>query len=68
MPALQEMLITLQEIRVKYGRHINEEKTHVECMDSEKTPKCLLNSELSGVHRRGRPRKRWLQDVKDVIR
>jgi hypothetical protein len=27
-PALQEMLITLQKIEVKYGLHINEEKTH----------------------------------------
>jgi hypothetical protein len=34
-------------------------------MESEKTPKYLLNAELVGVLRRGRPRKRWLQDVKD---
>jgi hypothetical protein len=27
MPALQDMLITLQEIGVKYGLHKNEEKT-----------------------------------------
>jgi hypothetical protein len=27
IPALQEMLITLQEIEVKYGLYINEEKT-----------------------------------------
>jgi hypothetical protein len=27
-----------------------------------------LNSEFFGVRRRGRPRKRWLQDVKDVLR
>jgi hypothetical protein len=27
-----------------------------------------LNGELFGVHRRGRPRKRWLQDVKDDLR
>jgi hypothetical protein len=37
-------------------------------MDSERTPKCLLNGELFGVRRRGRPRKRWLQDVKDDLR
>jgi hypothetical protein len=41
---------------------------HVECMESERTPKCLLNGELFGVHRRGRPRKRRLQDVKDDLR
>jgi hypothetical protein len=34
----------------------------------ERTPKCLLNDELSGVHKRGRPRKRWLQDVKNNLR
>jgi hypothetical protein len=37
-------------------------------MESERTPKCLLNGELFGVRRRGRPRKRWPQDVKDDLR
>jgi hypothetical protein len=41
---------------------------HVERMESERTPKCLLNCELFGAHRRGRPRKRWFQDVKDDLR
>jgi hypothetical protein len=41
---------------------------HVVCMESERSPKCLLNSELFGVHRRGRTRKRWFQDVKDDLR
>jgi hypothetical protein len=41
--------------------------SHVEHIESERTPKCLLNGELFGVHRRGRPRKRWLQDVKDDL-
>jgi hypothetical protein len=40
---------------------------HVERMESQRTPKCLLNGELFGVRRRGRPRKRWLQDVKDDL-
>jgi hypothetical protein len=40
---------------------------HVECMESERTLKCLLNSELFGVRRRGRPRKSWFQDVKDDL-
>jgi hypothetical protein len=31
---------------------------HVERMESEWTPKCLLNGELFGVRRRERPRKR----------
>jgi hypothetical protein len=31
---------------------------HVERMESERTPKCLLTGELFGVRRRGRPRKR----------
>jgi hypothetical protein len=37
-------------------------------MESERTPKCLLNGEFFGVHRRGSPRKRWFQDVKDDLR
>jgi hypothetical protein len=41
---------------------------HVERMESERIPKSLLNSELCGVRRRGRPRKNWFQDVKDDLR
>jgi hypothetical protein len=37
-------------------------------MENERTPKCLLNGELFGVRRKGRPRKRWLRDVKDDLR
>jgi hypothetical protein len=40
---------------------------HVGHMVSERTPKCLLNGELFGVCRRGRPRKRCFQDVKDDL-
>jgi hypothetical protein len=41
---------------------------HVEHMESEGTPKYLLNGELFGIHRRGRPRKRWFQEMKDNLR
>jgi hypothetical protein len=41
---------------------------HVERMESERTPKCLLNGELFGVCRSGSPRKRWLQDANDDLR
>jgi hypothetical protein len=34
----------------------------------ERTSKYLLNGEPFGIRRRGRPRKRWLQDVKDELR
>jgi hypothetical protein len=37
-------------------------------MESERTPKFLLKGELVGVRKRGRTRKRWLQDVKDDLR
>jgi hypothetical protein len=37
-------------------------------MESDRTPKCLLNGELFGVRRRVRPRKRWFRDVKDGLR
>jgi hypothetical protein len=40
---------------------------HVDHMECERTSKCLLNGELFGVHRRGRPRKRWFQEVKDSL-
>jgi hypothetical protein len=41
---------------------------HVKRMESERAPKCLLHGELFRVRRRGRPRKRWLQDVMDGLR
>jgi hypothetical protein len=41
---------------------------YVERVESERSPKCLLNGELFRVCRRGRLRKRWLQDVKDDLR
>jgi hypothetical protein len=41
---------------------------HEEHMENEGTPKYLLNGELFGTRRRGRPWKRWLQDVKDDLR
>jgi hypothetical protein len=41
---------------------------HAEHMESERTPKCLLNGELFRVCRKGRPRKRSFQDVKDDLR
>jgi hypothetical protein len=40
---------------------------HLERMDSERTPKYLLNGELFGVCGRGRPRKMWVQDLKDDL-
>jgi hypothetical protein len=43
-------------------------RAHVERMESERTPKCLLNGEFFGVRRRRRPRTRWLRDVKDDLR
>jgi hypothetical protein len=36
-------------------------------MESRTTPKCLFN-ELFGVRRRGRPRKKWFQDLKDDLK
>jgi hypothetical protein len=45
MPALQDMLITLQEIGIKYGFYINEEKTKYVKMTatpSDKLPKVTI--------------------------
>jgi hypothetical protein len=41
---------------------------HVERMESERALICLLNGELLGVRRRGRPRKMWFRDVKNDLR
>jgi hypothetical protein len=41
---------------------------HVESMKSERTPKFLLNGDIFGIRRRGRPRKWWFQDVKNDLR
>jgi hypothetical protein len=48
MPALQEMLITLQEIGVKYGLYINEEKT--EHMKMTATPSDKLAKVTTGQY------------------
>ena len=40
---------------------------HLERMENERSPKNILNGEIIGVRRRGRPKKRWLQNVWDDI-
>ena len=40
---------------------------HLERMENERSPKNVLNGEIIGVRRRGRPKKRWLQNVWDDI-
>jgi hypothetical protein len=36
---------------------------HLERMDEDRMPKKILTQELEGSRRRGRPRKRWKEDV-----
>ncbi|PSN35354.1 hypothetical protein C0J52_11503 [Blattella germanica] len=37
-------------------------------MEDERMPKHLMHNDLIGVRKRGRPRKRWLQDVEQHLR
>ena len=41
---------------------------HVERMENERIPKRLIHNDIIGVRKRGRPRKRWLQDVEQDMR
>jgi hypothetical protein len=36
---------------------------HVERMDEERMSRKLLHGKMEGIRRRGRPKKRWLQDL-----
>ena len=40
---------------------------HLERMENERSPKNILNGEIIGVRRRGRPKKPWLQNDWDDI-
>jgi hypothetical protein len=37
-------------------------------MDEERMSRKLLNGKMEGRRRRGRPRKRWLQDLEEDLR
>jgi hypothetical protein len=41
---------------------------HVERMDEERMSRKLLHGTMEGRRRRGRPRKRWLQDLEEDLR
>lgn len=41
---------------------------HVERMDQERIQRRIMNSQIMGVRKRGRPRKRWVQDVEEDLR
>jgi hypothetical protein len=62
-------LIVYSKDRKDTARHANSLRLswlgHVDRMESERTPKCLLNGEILEVRRRGKPRKRWLQNIKE---
>jgi hypothetical protein len=36
---------------------------HLERMQEDRTPKRIFTQELEGTRRRGRPRKRWIDEV-----
>jgi hypothetical protein len=41
---------------------------HVEGMDENRMPKKILHGRMEGKRKRGRPRKRWLQDLQEDLR
>jgi hypothetical protein len=41
---------------------------HVERIDEEMLPRKLLHGKMEGRRRRGRPRKRWLQDLEEDLK
>ena len=41
---------------------------HVMRMEDDRTPKAILRGTIVGQKRKGRPRRRWLQDVEDDLR
>ncbi|PSN43576.1 hypothetical protein C0J52_16715 [Blattella germanica] len=41
---------------------------HVERIEDGRMPKRLMHNDIIGVSKRGRPRKRWLQDVEQDLR
>ena len=40
---------------------------HLERMEEERMPKRIFNQELEGTRRRGRPRKRWIEEVEEDL-
>ena len=41
---------------------------HIERMSEERMPKMILNSKIDSGRRRGRPRKRWIDDLESDLR
>ena len=40
---------------------------HLERMEEERMPKRIFNQELEGTRRKGRPRKRWIEEVEEDL-
>jgi len=41
---------------------------HLERMEEDRMPKKILTQELEGTRRRGRPRKRWKEEVERIFK
>jgi hypothetical protein len=41
---------------------------HVERMSNDRIPKMVLNTKMEGDRKRGRPKKRWINDVEQDLR
>ena len=40
---------------------------HLQCMDEEKWPRKILNFEVNGSYPRGRPRKKWFNNIRSDL-
>jgi hypothetical protein len=41
---------------------------HVERMSNDRMPKTILNAKMEGDRKRGRPKKRWINDIEQDLR
>jgi hypothetical protein len=64
---IQEIINDEDVVRTVKSRRL-EWLGHVERMDDNRKPKKILHGRMEGTRKRGRPRKRWLQDLQEDLR
>jgi hypothetical protein len=41
---------------------------HIECMNNERMPKKIMTTKMEGTRKRGRPHKRWIDEVEEDVK
>jgi hypothetical protein len=41
---------------------------HIERMNNERMPKKVMTTKMEGTRKKGRPRKRWINEVEEVLK